>query len=146
MDFSGSAGNSGDAAVYRHRRRSSAATVELAAAAALRLAPDYFLASGWNSGAVPDPLRGIGTPRFRPLEIPPSHVRALGAHDPRGAGTIPARHARTLRLRPIHQREPGAMKPCRKRCAVRWATFSTAQRSIAAGANAATPDRAIHYR
>ena len=39
MDFPGSAG---DAAVYRHRRRSSAATVELAATAALRLAPDYL--------------------------------------------------------------------------------------------------------
>src|SRR5437879_12400194 len=115
MDFSGSAGNSGDAAVYRHRRRSGAATVELAAAAALRLAPDYFLASGWNSGAVPDPLRGIGTPRFRPLEIPPSHVRALGAHDPRGAGTIPARHARPLRLRPIRQREQIGRASCRER-------------------------------
>ncbi len=28
------------------------------------------------------------------------------AHDPRGAGTPPADHARTLRLRPARQREP----------------------------------------
>ena len=92
------------------------AAVELAAAAALRLAPDYFLASAWDSGVVPDPLRRIWTPRFPALQFPPSHGRALGAHDPGGAGTIPARHARTLRLWSIHQREQGAMKlpaaPC----------------------------------
>ena len=58
------------------------AAVELAAAAALRLAPDYLLASAWNSGAVPDPLRRIWAPRFQSLQFPPSHGRALGAHDP----------------------------------------------------------------
>jgi hypothetical protein len=53
----------------------------------------------------PDPLRRIWRPWFLPLQLPPSHGRAVGAHDSGGAGTISARHARTLRLRPIHQRE-----------------------------------------
>jgi RNA polymerase sigma factor (sigma-70 family) len=57
MDFHGPAGDSGDTAVYLHRRRDRAASVELAAAAALRLASDHLLAGGWNSGAVPHPLR-----------------------------------------------------------------------------------------
>src|SRR2546425_865152 len=117
MDFPGAAGDSRDACIYRHRRRSRAATVELAAAAALRLAPDYLVASAGTAGAVPDPLRRIWTPRFRFIRYPPSlsrahgrpHGGALGHHAPRGAGTIPARHARTSRLRPTHQREPGAM-------------------------------------
>src|ERR1022692_4630940 len=60
MDFPGSAGDSGAAAVYRLRRRNSAATVELAAAAALWLAADYFLESTRNSGALPDLFGGFG--------------------------------------------------------------------------------------
>src|SRR6185312_16171005 len=109
-DFDGSAGDSGDTAVHRHWGRNRHAAVELAAAAALRLAPDYFLASHWNSGLVPDPVRRIWAPWFSSLQIRPSHGRALVAHDPGGAGTFPARHARTLRLWSIHQPEPGAMK------------------------------------
>src|SRR5437773_4240467 len=57
MDLDGSAGDSGDGAVYRHWRRNSVALVELAAAAALRLAPDHFLASARDAGAMPHPLR-----------------------------------------------------------------------------------------
>src|SRR5437016_1562832 len=71
MDFPGSAGDRRTLAIYRHRRRVSAATVELAAAAALRLAADYLLASPWNSGAVPDPLRRTWRPRFRPAPVRP---------------------------------------------------------------------------
>ena len=51
---------------------------------------DHLLAGAWTSGAVPDSLRRIRQPRFRPLQFPPPHGRALGAHDARGAGTIPA--------------------------------------------------------
>src|SRR6266852_718266 len=104
-DFHCSAGDSGDSGICRHRRRNSAAPVELAAAAALRLAPDHLLASAWTSGAVPDPLRRIWISRFRSLQYPPSHGTALQAHDAGRAGTIPATHARTLRIRPIHQQE-----------------------------------------
>jgi hypothetical protein len=53
------------------------AIVELAAAAALWLAPDYLLASVWTSGAVPDPLRRTWMARFRSLEFPPSHGRGV---------------------------------------------------------------------
>ena len=109
MDFYCSAGDPGDSGVYRDRRRISHASVELAAAAPLRLAADYLLASGWNSGAMPDSLRRIWTSRFRPFQIPSPHGRTLGAHDPGRAGTIPARNARRLRLWPIDQREQGAM-------------------------------------
>src|SRR6266536_772380 len=109
-DFHCSAGDPGDAVVYGHRRRSSAAAVELAAAAALRLAPNHLLASAWTSGAVPDPLRRTWIARFRSFRYPPSHGRALRAHDSGRAGTIPATHARTFRLRPICGREQGAMK------------------------------------
>src|SRR3990170_5915459 len=105
-----SAGDSGDAAVHRHRRRNRAVPVELAAAVALRLARDQLLAGAWDSGAVPDPLRRIGMAWFRSLQCPPSHGRALRAHDPRGAGAVPAADARAVWLRPIHQREPGAVK------------------------------------
>ena len=31
--------------------------------------------------ALPDPVRRIWTPWFRSLQFPPSHGRALGAHD-----------------------------------------------------------------
>ncbi len=41
-----------------------------------------------------------------------AHARALREHDARGAGTIPAGHARTLGLRPTHRREQGAMNLC----------------------------------
>src|ERR1039458_474723 len=56
-DFDCSTGDCGDAAIYLHRRRNRAASVELAAATAFRLAPDYLLAGDWTSGAVPNPFR-----------------------------------------------------------------------------------------
>src|SRR5712692_3039296 len=118
MDLHRPAGDSRDSAIHLHRRRSREAIVELAGAAALRLAPDHLLAGVWTSGAVPDPLRRIWMAPFRSLEFPRSHGRshgrsrgrALGSHDAGGPGTIPATRARTLRLRPSHRREQGAMK------------------------------------
>src|SRR5271165_1450730 len=106
MDLPGPAGDSGDGAVYRGRRRSGAASVELVAAGALRLAPDHPLAGAWHPGAVPGPVwRVRWTPRVSPFELSPPHVRALGTNDARGAGALPARHARTLRLRHPGYRE-----------------------------------------
>src|ERR1700693_3403996 len=61
MDCHCSVGDSGDPGIYRHRRRNSAAPVELATAAALRLAPGYLLASAGDSGAVPNLFGGFGT-------------------------------------------------------------------------------------
>src|SRR5271157_4031561 len=99
MVLPGSAGGSGAGGLHSHRRRSGTAALELAAAAALRLARAYLLASAWDAGAVPDSLR-----RVWQAQVTPPQGRALGGHDPRGAGTIPARHPLALRLRPIHQR------------------------------------------
>src|SRR5579863_1795955 len=117
MVFHHSGGDSGDSAVYHHRRRSSAEPVELAAADAFRLASDYLLASDWTAGAVPDSLWPPWMARSRPLRLSPSHERALREHVLRGAGTVPASHARTVGFwvvhRPEHQREQGTMKPKR---------------------------------
>src|SRR6267154_1887573 len=110
MDFPCSAGDPRDAAIRIHWRRNRDATLELAVAALVQLASDHLLASTWTSGAVPNPLRRIRRASFRPPQLPPSHERALRAHDAGRAGTIPAADARALRLRPIHQREHGAMK------------------------------------
>src|SRR5207249_5395152 len=60
MDFHCPAGDSGDPCIYCHWRRNSVAPLELAVAAAVRLAPDHLLASPWTSGAVPHPLRRMG--------------------------------------------------------------------------------------
>src|ERR1700687_2193160 len=101
MVFYCSAGDRGDGALCLHRRRNRAAPVELAAAAAVRLAPDHFLASARTSGVVPHPLRRLGIAPLRSPWFPPSHEGWLGAYDAGRAGTIPAAHARTLRLLPI---------------------------------------------
>src|SRR5919206_3235051 len=104
-----SAGDPGDAGIHVSRRRDRAAAVELAAAAALRLARGHLLASARASGAVPDPLRWIRLARVHALQHAPPHAGALRAHDPGGAGTVPATHARALGLRPIRGREHRAM-------------------------------------
>src|SRR5260370_35667840 len=98
MFFHSAAGNPGDAAICLHRRRNGDASVELAAAAVIRLAPGYLLASARTSCAVPDPLRWIWRARFRPPQFPPSHERALRERETGSAGTIPATHARPLGL------------------------------------------------
>src|SRR5882724_4980804 len=107
-------GDFGNSAIRIPRRRAGAAPVEWAAASAFRMAADHLLAGSWPSGAVPDSLRRIWTPRFRPSQFRPSHgkedERALWKHDSRGAGELPASDARTLGLRPNHQRDKGAMK------------------------------------
>src|SRR5258708_961036 len=112
MDLDGSLGDSGNPRIHIHRRPTGDAVVELAAANALRLAPDYLLASPRTPGSLPHPLRRTGRARtFRPPQFPQSHERALREHDARRAGTIPATHARTLRLRPLHHREQRELKP-----------------------------------
>ena len=52
---------------------------------------------------------GFGCARPWPLPHPPPHGRALGTHDARGAGPIPARDARPFRFRPTHERKQGLM-------------------------------------
>src|SRR6266853_4307747 len=100
MDFPWPAGDSGDAPIYLPRRRTGAAPVELAAAAALWLAPDHLLASPGTSGAVPHPLRRMGRSWLSSLQYSATdkraHGRALGAHDARGARKVPRRLSGTL--------------------------------------------------
>src|SRR6266849_906229 len=104
MVLPGPAGDCGDGAVCLCRRRSGAEAVELAAARALWLAPDHVLAGAGDSGVVPDSLRQSWWARDAPPELSPPHAGALGTDDAGRTGTVPARHARTLRLRPARER------------------------------------------
>src|SRR5271167_1645941 len=99
-DFHGSGGDCGNFVVYRHRRTSGDALVELAAADAVRMAPGYLLASDWSSGPVPHPLRGTRIPRTASprLELAAQVGRALGENDPRGAREVPGPHGWLLRF------------------------------------------------
>ena len=64
---------------------------------------------------------GVSGRGYAPLLLWPSHGRALGTHDARGARKIPPRHARTLRLRSAGEREQGVGTPAgRDWCA--WAS------------------------
>src|SRR5258708_7419485 len=100
MDLDSSGGDPGEGAICLPRRRTSAAALELAAAAALRLAPDLLLASAGTSGAVPHPLRRMGRPWLSSLQYAAAnqraHGRALGTHDPRGAREVPPKLSGTL--------------------------------------------------
>ncbi len=48
---------------------------------------------------------GFGRHGSRALQFPPSHGGAPGAHDTGRTGTIPARHARTMRVWTFDRRE-----------------------------------------
>src|ERR1035438_8049921 len=97
MDFPGSAGDSGDAAIYRHRRRNSAATVELAATGVVRMAANYLLAGSRTAGSLPDSVRRLWWSWLSSLQFPAGNGRALGTHDARGAGEVPTGYALALR-------------------------------------------------
>src|SRR5207249_9427029 len=60
MDLDGAAGDSCDGGVCHHWRRDRDATLELAAAAAVRLAPDYHLAGAWTAASLPDSVWRVG--------------------------------------------------------------------------------------
>src|SRR5579863_4523672 len=82
-------GDCGNGAGRIHRWRSGDAPVELAAAAACRLASTYVLASFGITGAVPDSVRRAGRPRASPqpgMALP----RPLPEPDAGGAREIPA--------------------------------------------------------
>src|ERR1035438_363549 len=86
------AGHCRDSAIYLRRRRSGNAPVELAAAATVRLADAWFLASVGTAGTVPDSVRWIGRPRWAGRRSRPPLPRALQEHVAGGAGKVsPAR-------------------------------------------------------
>src|SRR5262245_5517308 len=99
MVFTNPAVHSG---IRLHRRRGGHAPLELAAAAALRLALDHVLAGRRAAGPVPHPLRRRKRPRpssSRP-GFPPPHVGPLGKDVTRRARKIPPRLERSP-LRPV---------------------------------------------
>src|SRR5215510_6290669 len=65
----------GDSALYRHWRRNSTATVELADPNAVRLEADNLLGGGRAAGALPDPVRKPRLPRAS-FRFPAPHARA----------------------------------------------------------------------
>src|SRR5712691_3788852 len=122
MDLDGSLGDPGDPGIYVHRRRTGDAFVELAAAAALRLAANYLLAGHRTTGPLPDSVRRLGWSWFSSLQYAAAHGRAyaaangraLGAHDARGARKIPPELALSLRwLCSANQRTQGGRWPGR---------------------------------
>src|ERR1700752_3059673 len=88
------AGDCGDSAIYLRGRRGGDASVELAAAAAVRMANARLLASPGITGPVPDFVRRAGRPRPRP---PAPLARPLQEDDPGRAGEIPPSDGRRLR-------------------------------------------------
>jgi|SRR5579864_815633 len=97
------AGDCSDSAIYLRRRRNGDASVELAAAAAVRMANPRLLAGAGTACAVPSIVRRTGRPRPRtqaPL------ARPLQEDDAGRAGKIPPSNGRRLRLR-ISQRREG---------------------------------------
>jgi hypothetical protein len=90
-----------DSTVYLCGRRSRDASVELAAAAVVRLANPRLLASACIAGTVPNSIRWTGRPRSRP-QAP--LAGPLQEDDSGRAGKIPPSPARRLRIR-ISRRE-----------------------------------------
>src|SRR5690349_25023332 len=98
MDLDGAAGDSRDGGVHHHWRRDRDATVELAAAAAVRREPDYLLASAWTAASLPDSVRRVGRIRRRKRAHASPHQRAHGRTNGRThAGTVGKDDARRTR-------------------------------------------------
>src|SRR5689334_752070 len=94
LDYS--RGNYRDSAVSVHRRRGHHASVELVAAAAVRLESANLLAGTRITRTVSDSFRWTGTPWRTGPET--SLGRPLQKDDTGGTGKIPARNARRFRL------------------------------------------------
>src|SRR5579863_6720648 len=100
MVFYRPAGPRGNRVFLLDWRRAGDASLELADATSLRMAPDYLLAGFRIACALPDSVRRLGWPRPS-LQYAPAHAgahgRALGEDDARGARKVPPELARTLR-------------------------------------------------
>lgn len=104
----GAAGNSRDDCVRHHRRRDRAALVELAAAAAFRMAPHHVLAGARTAAPLPDSVWWLG--RIQGWERAPAsslerthggtngrtHARTVGKDDTGGTREIPPGTSRLL--------------------------------------------------
>src|SRR5579859_6613574 len=108
MDLDGAAGNTCDAGICLHWRRDRNAAVELAAAAAVWLAPDYLLAGARAAASLPNSVWRMGRVQRRERTHAPSpkrahgrtngrtHARTLGKDDPGGTREIPAGTSRLM--------------------------------------------------
>src|SRR3981189_3060148 len=111
MDLDSPAGNRGDGAFRLARWRSGDAFVELAAAVAVRVAANYFLAGSRTAGALPHSVRRLGLPRRSTLQYSPENARPLGRDDARGTREVPRGDGRALgRIRRLNRGKQGAMK------------------------------------
>src|SRR4029077_10361565 len=100
MVLDGAFRNCGDPAIYLRRRRGRDAPVELAAAAAVRMAHAWLLAGARAAGTVPDFVR-----RTRPSQWtsrPAWMARALQTHDTRGAREVSSCDAGRIRIQSVH--------------------------------------------
>src|SRR5215471_7462655 len=104
MDVDCTAGDYCDPAVSLYRRRSSDASVELAATAAVRMAHADVLAGVGIAGAVPDSFRWTRSWRSGPWRRPPLPTR-LPQHEPGGAGKVPTRYGRGVWVQFVERRE-----------------------------------------
>src|SRR5580692_5342573 len=113
MDFSGPTSATRDPAFHLDWRRTGDASVELAAAHAVRMAANYRLASDRTAGPLPDSVRRLERRRSWPAlqnaaANGRAHGRALGEDDARGAREVPPELALSLqRLCSANQRTQG---------------------------------------
>src|SRR6267378_780030 len=96
MDSSGPTSATRDGAFHLAWRRTGHASLELAAADAVRVAANYLLAGCRTAGSLPDPVRGLEWWRSS-LQTWAADGRALGADDGRGTREVPPGWALTLR-------------------------------------------------
>src|SRR6266404_7486471 len=101
MDFSGPTSATSDGPFHLDWRRTGHASLELAAADAVRMAADYLLAGCRTAGSLPDSVRRLEWSWQSTLQYAaahgPAHGRALGADDARGAREVPPELALSLR-------------------------------------------------
>src|SRR5882724_3001461 len=96
VDFSGPTSATSDGAFHLAWRRTCHASLELAAADAVRMAANYLLAGYRTAGSLPDSVRKLEWRRSS-LQIRAENGRALGTDDARGAREVPPEYALTWR-------------------------------------------------
>src|SRR5580704_4962521 len=112
MDLSGPLSGTCNGAFRLARRRIGHASLELAAAFAVRMAANHLLASLRTAGSVPDSVRRLGWSSWPSLQYAaaniPAYGRALGEDDARRAREVPPELALPLRgFRRANQRNQG---------------------------------------
>ncbi len=85
MVFDCAGGDCRDCAVYVSWRRGGKAAMELAVAVVVRVAGDYVLEGGWNSGVVPDSIWRDQRAGIASFAISWADAGTVGADDAGGA-------------------------------------------------------------